>query len=280
MYKVHALAESLKPYDVSLHVLLVDKPSSDLESGQFNIYHLSELAKNELTGKIIKKYSGNKDKIRWGMKPLFLHYLLNQSIDELVYVDNDIFFYQSPEVIFQSFRNTDILLTPHFYPSDPVNNQNWLEANYRVGLYNAGFIGVNKNATDFLDWWGKCCLYSMKKSYWRGLFDDQKYLDLVPIQFNGVEVLKNKGLNIAGWNDHPEGSLAISKKEIVFVHFADLTLEKFSNPAHSLHSFYEEYIKTLRKYNPNYKYKKEHFSLRKIDAAWYFLKWKLIRLFE
>jgi len=281
LFKVYALADSLSAYPVKMHVLVVDEVIAFSENDRLKFYSLSQVSESELAQKIIHKYQNSKDKLRWGMKSVFLNYLLQQSIEKLIYVDNDIYFYQSPEVIFQSFNNSDILLTPHFYPSDPTKHQNWLEANYRVGLYNAGFIGVTKEATQFLNWWTECCLYNMKKSYWRGLFDDQKYLDLVPIKFENVKVLKNRGLNFAGWNcDFSEENSPIHYNEIVFVHFANLTLELFSKPTSYYYDLFQEYNNSIMKYKSNSALSEKKIGWRDLDAAVYYLKWKIMRLLE
>jgi len=55
-------------------------------SGQFSYYLTKFLLK--------KKYKIYKDKLRWSLKPVFLKYLIENSIaDKIIYVDNDIAFF-------------------------------------------------------------------------------------------------------------------------------------------------------------------------------------------
>ena len=217
-----------------LHVLVVDNDDILDKSEYITYYNLKFIT--SITGlKLITKYKNQSDKLRWALKSVFMQHLLMQT-DKIIYVDNDIYFYNDPKMLFDLLDTNDILLTPHFYDSNPNLNQNWLEANFKVGLYNAGFIGVNTNATKALQWWSECCLYNIKKSYWRGLFDDQKYLDLLPVLFEGVMVLKHKGCNLAGWNylwyklDRKKDSEVEIEKtyQLLFIHFAETSLIHFS----------------------------------------------------
>jgi hypothetical protein len=63
-----------------------------------------------------------------------------------------------------------------------------------------------------------------------GFYVDQKYLDFLPVYFDGVEVLKHKGCNVAEWNvDHLprvplEDQAFVENWPVVFIHFTDLTI--------------------------------------------------------
>jgi len=233
---------------------------------------------------VIRKYKG--DKLRWALKPVFTKFLLESGYDQVMYVDNDIYFYSSPDFLFEKLLTSSFLITPHFYKSNPNKDQNWLEANYRVGLYNAGFFAVNRTAIPILDWWANCCAYNVKKAYWRGLFDDQKYLDLVPVIFENVEVVKHRGCNFAGWNcdevalNFKEEVLYIDNDKLVFIHFAQLSMERFSEPKSDVHGQYIQYLNALKSNHPSYEFRGKKRSLLSFSVYFYYLRWKLVRLFE
>lgn len=281
LYKTYALADSIAPFGGKLHILLVDGNINNIDNPPKNVnfFSLNDL-KGETAKKIISKYSVYKDKLRWALKPVFLIYLL-QNNPKVIYVDNDIFFFNDFSFLFDKLDTKAILLTPHFYETNTEKNQNWLEANFRVGLYNAGFMGVNLDAIPALDWWANCCLYNVKKSYWRGLFDDQKYLDLVPVLFDNVEIIKHRGCNFAGWNyiNHPFSS-SKNTNDLIFIHFAELTLIEFSKLANPWHSTYTEYIDSLKKHHSDFIFKRKLFRQNTIKNYLYYLKWKFYRLFE
>lgn len=285
LFKVFALADSLKVFNVVLHVLVVDG-EKQISSNQIIVFHYLNELTDDLTKALIKKYQSNLDRLRWALKPVFLKHLLTDK-KSVIYVDNDVYFYGDSAFLFEKLNHNNILLTPHFYEANPIQNQNWLEANFRVGLYNAGFIGVNNSAIDFLNWWANCCLYNIKKSYWRGLFDDQKYLDLVPILFNKVEILKHNGCNLAGWNyknyqiqNSQEQSWFVNECSLVFIHFAELSLIEFSNPENVLHKPYLVYLQALKNYSPKYQFKRNIFKSFTVMSYFYYLKWKAFRLIE
>jgi hypothetical protein len=280
LYKTYALADSIMPFGGVLHVLLIDGIEQNNSQIPQNVsfYSLDHLT-DEIAKQLISKYK-NKDQLRWALKPVFLKFLLKNN-PEVIYVDNDIFFFNDFSFLFEKLKEKSILLTPHFYESDPQNNQNWLEANFRVGLYNAGFIGVNSEAKPALDWWASCCLYNVKKSYRRGLFDDQKYLDLVPVLFDNVEIMKHKGLNLAGWNykNYPN-KLFEETNYLIFIHFAELSLIEFSKTENPWHKNYCNYCNALKKYKPNFNFKREIVNKKTILNYLYYINWKLWRLFE
>lgn len=268
--------------NIDLYCLITDSESvQDQSQIQFNDLSILQ---SDLACKIKKKYQG--DKLRWSLKPVYINHLLSQGYDRVIYVDNDIYFFGSIDFLIEKLEKSRLLLTPHFYFSNPTRKQNWLEANYRVGLYNAGFIAANKSASEILDWWTQCCLYSMKKSYWRGLYDDQKYLDLVPVIFNDIEVIKHRGCNFAGWNcdevdlNYEDGKLKIEKDELIFIHFAPLSIERFSVKSSVVHPLYLDYLNDLKTNNPTFEFKAKKNSILSISNYFYYIRWKLVRRIE
>ena len=287
LFKAFALANSIAPFKGFLNILVIDKIDNFVEKpANVNIYTLSDL-KDNIGFQIIDKYKKNQDKLRWALKPVFLKHLLNET-NAVIYVDNDIYFYKDFAFLFKELESNNVILTPHFYKSNPNEDQNWLEANFRVGLYNAGFIGVNQQAIIALNWWANCCLYNVKKAFWRGLFDDQKYLDLFPILFDNVKIIKEKGCNLAGWNylnyhlkRDPNGDLVIDNTtKLIFIHFAESSLVDFSKSDHLLNKEFKIYEQNLLNHYATFSYKRSIFNKRTIDPFIYFLKWKLHRKIE
>lgn len=271
LFKTYALADSIQQFGGELKVLIVDSDEvNHVENIPANIefHHLGQISFERI---VQTKRTYKKDKLRWALKPAYLLYLL-PNYQELIYVDNDVFFYHDFNFLFEELRTSDVLLTPHFYPSSPKNDQTWLESNFRLGLYNAGFIGVNKKAKNALEWWSDCCMYEMKRSYWRGLFDDQKYLDLLPILFDGVRIIKDRGCNFAGWNDQ----IALLENEIVFIHFNQFTMSKFKIGPYF--DYLSLYLKAVNKYKSNFNFTEKRFNKFKIQNAVYFLRWNMARL--
>lgn len=269
------------------YCLITDGQVAGGEGMNIRSLSLADL-KGELVDKLKAKYSG--DRLRWACKPLLLLHLLSEGYDRVIYVDNDIFFFNSPQFLFDELNESSILLTPHWYLADPTRKQYWLEATFRIGLYNAGFIGVSAGAESALQWWGQCCLYNVKKSAWRGLFDDQKYLDLLPVLFNDVKVLKHKGCNVASWNVDLCGRTLDAEGKVildgiwplVFIHFNGYTMRSIMNGNDPLlKQPLETYYSVLKEFNPDFM--PTDISAYGVSDYWNFarhLLWNLARKFE
>lgn len=259
LYKTYALADSLRNQnrEFILHVLVTDG-TGDFNATNCKFWQPEDLLSQPVAKTIISKYRNAADKLRWSLKPVFLKFLLLEQTGKAIYVDNDQFFYNDYQFLYDLLNEHSILLTPHYYKHNPNKEQNWLEANYKVGLYNAGFVAAAKNGTDTLQWWAECCAYRCEKNAFRGLFDDQKYLDLVPVIDKNAHILRHKGCNVAGWNKelcertHVNGTLQISGEyPVVFVHYNAFTIREIAeNRDNLLRPLYDEYVRTLKKHKP------------------------------
>lgn len=284
LYKVKALAESLKNQhrDFLLHVLVTDN-SKKADTDTCKFYSLEDLKTDSTASNIISKYSKSADKLRWSLKPAFIRLLLASATEKVVYLDNDQFFYADYQFLFNLLNENSFLLTPHHYQHTPQKEQNWFEANFKVGLYNAGFIGANKKAIDTLQWWAECCEYRCEKNSFRGLFDDQKYLDLIPVINETALVLRHKGCNVASWNKENckrqfvNGEVKIEGQfPVVFIHFNSFTIREIINSADSLLlPYYEKYEATLKRYKPDLKRTELFSKTPLLDKLKYFI-WKLM----
>lgn len=255
LYKVNALHETLMQSCASafqLHVLVTDNTyRPQLHNITFlNLKSLSTpKAKN-----IIGKYSDNK--LRWSLKPLLMLEILQQ-FEKAIYVDNDIAFFNEPEFLFQELIQKKILLTPHRFSFSTTKDQYWLENNLKFGLFNAGFVGANNKATQTLEWWADACLYRCEKNFWRGLYDDQKYLDLFPIMEPATKIIEHKGCNVASWNiencerNTKNGETLVGGYPIIFIHFNHYTIRKIMEGSdHQLIPYWKKYVETLKKFKP------------------------------
>lgn len=270
LYKAFALADSLPNY--TLIILVIDFVNEKIELPKnVQFIKLDEL-ESEISIAIIKKYTPQSDKLRWSLKPCFMLFLLKK-YDKVVYVDNDIFFFNTPTFLFDYLENYSLLLTPHHYENNPLKKQNWLEATLKMGLYNAGFMGSNKTGVEALSWWAKCCLYRCEKNTWRGLWDDQKYLDLMPIAFSNVKVLTHKGCNVAEWNKivckrtlADDKILINNEYPIVFYHFNGFSIKGIvKDKNHILKGYFEQYFNTLKKYKHPLNFEELYYKTPCID---------------
>lgn len=258
IFKVRAMAKRLQMFcDHAIHCLVTDgEPPAAVDGVTF--LGLSKLL-GEDAKTIFLKYRG--DRLRWSCKSLLLTYLLETGFEKVIYIDNDICFTATPQPLFDLLNTHSVLLTPHHYAADPRKDQFWLEANHRVGLFNAGFIGVRQDGKEAMRWWAQCCAYTVQKSAWRGLFDDQKYLDLMPVLFERTHIVRDRGCNVAGWNINTltrtfadDGSVLICGEwPLRFVHFNPYTLRAIGrewDPV--LKPLMHDYVEELKEVDPAY----------------------------
>ena len=113
----------------------------------------------------------------------------------VTYLDGDLFFYRSPEIIYDELKDASVAIIPHRYTSR-------LRRLQKFGTYNVGWVGARNDAGGMaaVKWWrGRCIEWCF--DYVDGeRFADQGYLDCFPRQFSRVRVIENVGANLAPWN--------------------------------------------------------------------------------
>lgn len=234
------LYESLAKFnkEISLHVAIVDSNIEDHSSkiGDKNIIILTldDFQGIKYSQEIIEKYNSNLSTLRWSLKPLLIMKCL-KSYKKAIFVDADIYFFKQYEFLFDSLEHNSIILTPHWRSLTPENDPIEFYATFQHGIYNAGFIGANRNGIKALQYWSENCLAACVNDKNRGLYYDQIYLNLMPVYFENVEILKHQGCNVASWNmevckrtlDTTTQEIKINNHfPIVFIHFTNVTIDK------------------------------------------------------
>ena len=97
-----------------------------------------------------------------------------------------------------------------------------------TGVYNLGFLGVRNapEGKEFARWWADRLLHYCYDDSSRGLFTDQRWMDLAPVYFEGLEILRDPGLNVASWNIadrhldiDEDGEYTVNGNPLRFFHF-------------------------------------------------------------
>lgn len=262
---VYVLNESLLQFNgsIRLNVLISDTPENAFDAGEtfdnIRFYFVDDICRGGIGKKIREKYQETSmDSFRWSMKPVFIRYLFNENgYEKVVYIDSDICFYNDYSFLFEELDQNNIVLTPHWCSSDPrADYINFINL-YTCGLYNAGFVGFNRNARDALDWWAEACEFICVIDRTRGQYVDQAHLNLFPVYFDNVKVLKHRGCNVAGWNQvecrrvkDADNTVWINgDTPIIFIHFSPYTIQPIlSGEDAALSAYLQDYYDRLRKY--------------------------------
>lgn len=134
------------------------------------------------------------------VKGQFFRYLLKRFPEEeqFVYLDPDCCVYSDFAELKELLKTRPIVLCPHLLQPGNIDMELSSTAH---GVYNLGFLAVNhsEEAEQFINWWADRLYLFCYDDIQRGIFTDQKWIDLAPCFFD-VEVFKHKGYDFAPWS--------------------------------------------------------------------------------
>ena len=113
----------------------------------------------------------------------------------VTYLDSDLFFFASPEPIYDEMRDASFGIIPHRFSSRLADMR-------RFGVYNVGWVSVRRcdQGIEALRWWRERCIEWCYDRVEGKRFADQRYLDRLPQLFGGIHVISHLGANLAPWN--------------------------------------------------------------------------------
>jgi hypothetical protein len=166
------------------------------------------------------------------VKPWLLESLFERGYDALIYLDPDIRVYSPLIRVEQALAaGSSTVLTPHLTqplrPDDRRPNETDI---LRAGTYNLGFLGLREcdDSHHFLGWWQRKNEFDCAVDFAKGVFVDQRWIDLVPGFYENVAVLRDPGYNVAYWNlqhrflrNHPDG-WRVNDSPLAFFHWSGL----------------------------------------------------------
>lgn len=207
MPKVRALFHSLKKHhpELKLVLALADEMEKDHD---FSSEPVDEtLPASQLNIPEWKRWAFGKNivELSTGIKPFALLNLLSRpECSKVIYFDPDTVLFSRIDDILETLGHANLVITPH----QTSSNSNLLpEISAEIGLieygiYNLGFIGVNQTeeGKKFAEWWAHRVYHFCRNDRPNGLFYDQRWLDLAPAFFKGVEIIKSSRHNVAHWN--------------------------------------------------------------------------------
>lgn len=260
-----ALHKSLNDFQsITFYILITDVTDIDINKSSFPNLHfifLDDVKEIRYAKEIIEKYRDVDDNaLRWSLKPILAGYLLKK-YEKVLILDADLFFCNDFQFLFDELDSANVLLTPHWRNSSPSlvqgKERDHFEHLFVAGLYNAGFFGINRFAENVLFWWANCCLYRCDLDKSQGHYGDQTYLNLMPIYFEKVRILKHRGCNISEWNYVEcertllkNGELGINNKyPVVFIHFAGSFVKDIESSKDPLSTpYFKLWKKTISEY--------------------------------
>ena len=163
------------------------------------------------------------------IKPWVIADLFDRGYERVIYFDPDIKVYGSVAPILARLDGAEILLTPHLTDCLGDDGKHPSElAILQSGTYNLGFIALRRTETTrrFVAWWQSKLLRDCVVDIPRGLFTDQKWIDLVPGMFDAVFVERDPGWNVAYWNlahravARSDDAFSVNGRPLLFFHYS------------------------------------------------------------
>ena len=251
--KVRVLFESIRRHhpEWSINLLLADKKNNSISYDEHladNIWELTDLDIPNLTSWI---FGHTIVELATAVKPFMVAKLFSLTgCQKVLYFDPDIVLFSRLDDLVEALNEFNIVLTPH--QTVPENSLEAIIDNevcsLKHGIFNLGFLGLSSSKTteEFIKWWSKRLYHLCEADFSRGLFTDQKWIDLVPTFFSGVHILRSDRFNVATWNLtnryislEKNGDYLVNKLPLGFYHFSgfdsgDMAIMAMKNGGHNL----------------------------------------------
>lgn len=184
-----------------LYVIALDEATARILGG-IGLPNLDVVALGELEAwaPALLTAKGNRQLIEYYFTltpqlPLFF-FQRHPQVDRITYLDADLYFYASPEPLFDEMGDRSILITPHRYPSN-------LQGQEVYGLFNVQYQSFRRDEAGLvcLERWRDQCLDWCYDRAEDGKYGDQAYLDEWPTLYGErVAILQHRGGGVAPWN--------------------------------------------------------------------------------
>lgn len=209
-------------------VLLADETDGyfDPDQESFSLVSIKDLGIGDIQ-RLEFKY--DQLELCTALKPFLLEYLFKTyGFRKIIYLDNDIMVMDDFGDVSELLDRYSIVLTPHLLePIGDIGKPSELDI-LIAGTYNLGFLAIaaTKNSVSFLEWWKSrlhdYCVMDPSK----GLYGDQKWVELALGYFEGIHILRDPGYNVAYWNlgarrlEVNQGKYFVNGKPLRFFHFS------------------------------------------------------------
>jgi hypothetical protein len=222
-----ALYESLRKHcsSFALCVVCLDREShaaiTTMKLPFVYAFSLSDVEKYEPT---LRDARSNRTLVEYyyTLTPVIILYIFHKIPEAklVTYLDSDLYFFNSPDPLFDELKNNSISIIGHRFPDALLH----LTA---YGIYNVAWLTFRRDdhGMSCLRWWRDRCIEWCYDRLEEGRFADQKYLDDWPERFSRVVELRHKGANVAPWNlgrwnVRGNGSeVLIDDEPLIFFHF-------------------------------------------------------------
>jgi hypothetical protein len=205
--KVRLLCRSIRRHhpEAAIHLALADERPSWLDAKSEPFDSILEIGALGIPNARAWTFMHSIVELCTAIKPFAMRRLLGEpGCERVLYFDPDMVLFSRVDDILATLAGANVALTPH-----QTTPERTLEAvldnevaSLKHGVFNLGFIGVanSAEARRFADWWAERTYHLCRAEVANGLFTDQKWINLAPVFFDGVAIVKSARHNVATWN--------------------------------------------------------------------------------
>ena len=205
--KVRLLCRSIRRQhpEAQIHLVLADNRPEWLVPGAEPFDSVLEISTLGIPNWRAWTFMHSIVELSTAIKPFALKHLLSRlDCGKVLYFDPDMVLFSRVDDILATLTSANVALTPHQNKPETTLEavlDNEL-ASLKHGVFNLGFVGVRNSPEGhrFAEWWSERTYHLCRAEVERGLFTDQKWVNLAPVFFDGVVILKSSRHNVATWN--------------------------------------------------------------------------------
>lgn len=238
----NTLCESIKSIhpESNIYIAVSDEIDSP-EYGDFTKFDVINIRQLNLPE--FEKFCFRYDvmELSTAIKPYVFKWIFeNTNAENVIYLDPDILVLSRLDKVTEILDSgSSVVITPHITNRVDDGMHPDESTMLKVGVFNLGFIAISssKPGYEVVNWWADRLERGAVNDLSKGLFTDQKWVDLVPCLFSNIAILRDPGFNVAYWNLHErvisfEDDIWHANGEpIKFFHFSGIDLkniERFS----------------------------------------------------
>ncbi|WP_265593787.1 glycosyltransferase family 4 protein [Verrucomicrobium sp. BvORR034] len=234
--RAFVLVDSLKAHhpDVDFWMLLIDdhalgplaQEAVDRRGIHLLRVHEIQLAATEVAN---FRFIYDLTEVATAYKPWTMETVTRLSGRHVFYIDPDIEFFQPLTSLVDAVEAHELVLTPHVL--HPMQREGCQPSEADImgsGIYNLGFLGMNRAAASKVTgWWCERLLRECYSAPEEQRFTDQRWIDFAPCFFD-CHISKDETFNVAYWNvDQRQvtlenGTYFVNNRQLSFFHYSGL----------------------------------------------------------
>lgn len=214
--------------EFTLWVLALDEEAAAfLDAADLSSLRVVRLTQLETFDPELKAIENTRTRVEYyfSCSPCLPRYLMRtEGLNEITYLDSDLWFFSSPESVFNELGDGSVAIVPHRLHGRAE------KSHAKYGRYNVGWLTFRNDANGraCLDWWRERCLEWCCDRVEPTRYADQKYLDDFERLFHGVRAIEQSGANLAPWNvgghalTQDAAGIRVDGHPLVFFHYQGL----------------------------------------------------------